>query len=515
MAVTKIIPIRSTIQRSINYICDPKKTDISVLIHSEHCVPKMAGQIFHHHLNQCRAGGNTIGRHLIQSFAPGEVDHATAHEIGKRLADEILGGRYAYVLATHVDRGHIHNHFVWGAADMVSHKRYRSNKGTYHEIRNISDRLCDEHNLSVIVPQGVGKSYAEWETDKQGTSSKSKLKDAIDITVGTSASFEDFIKQMEEQGYTIKRGKHISFKAPDQERFTRAKRLGEEYTEGNIKIRIIETKHLASQKASFLQRTQALSQVQNMQQPSQEISTTPPSQSKTPPQESSIPTPQPHTPPQSQKPIQAPPKPQPQPPAPAPKPTPKPAKPLEGILLWETIIAKADTAEIYNALQQHGGYQHFVDLMTEARIAHETIDNAIKANEKRIAAFGCLRKDIVDLNSTRKVYNEYQALKKSTKFFAKRTAEKFYEKHEDEIRTHQNALLELKDYERPLYTVKEIDAEIVKGKAANVENGKAYRAAKAEHTRFTRVHSKLYAVNNEHKPKPPKRQRTRSNDWER
>ena len=71
MAVTKIIPIRSTIQRSVNYICDPKKTDISVLIHSEHCVPKMAGQIFHHHLDQCRAGGNTIGRHLIQSFAPG------------------------------------------------------------------------------------------------------------------------------------------------------------------------------------------------------------------------------------------------------------------------------------------------------------------------------------------------------------------------------------------------------------------------------------------------------------
>ncbi|MCL2566249.1 MAG: relaxase/mobilization nuclease domain-containing protein [Defluviitaleaceae bacterium] len=109
MAVTKILPIRSTIQRSVNYICNLAKTDGNLLIHSEHCVPQMAGQIFHHHLDKCRAGGNTIGRHLIQSFAPGEVDPATAHEIGKRLAEEILGGRYAYVLATHVDRGHTHN----------------------------------------------------------------------------------------------------------------------------------------------------------------------------------------------------------------------------------------------------------------------------------------------------------------------------------------------------------------------------------------------------------------------
>ena len=113
MAVTKIIPIRVTIEKSIDYICNPKKTDGQFYIHSEHCVPQTAALTFQHHLNQARAGGNTIGRHLIQSFAPGEVSPETAHEIGKRLAGEILGGKYAYVMATHVDRGHIHNHFVW------------------------------------------------------------------------------------------------------------------------------------------------------------------------------------------------------------------------------------------------------------------------------------------------------------------------------------------------------------------------------------------------------------------
>jgi len=438
----------------------------------------MAGQIFHHHLNQCRAGGNTIGRHLIQSFAPGEVDPITAHEIGKRLADEILGGRYAYVLATHVDRGHIHNHFVWGAADMVSHKRYRSNIGTYHEIRNISDRLCKEHNLSVIIPQGVGKSYAEWEADKQGTSWKSQLKTVIDKIVTSSASFEDFIKQMGEQGYTIKRGKHIAFQAPDQERFTRAKRLGAEYTEDEIKFRIAKVVSLKEQKA--------LAEKEQSKQPPQAQ----PQQQKAPIQKE-----------QSQK------------LTPTEKPSPKPP-PLEGIDLWERIIRRADTAEVYNLMQKHGGYQHFVDLMNESRIAHETIDNGIKANEKRIAAWGYLRKDITDLNRTHKVYNEYKTLQKSTKFLAKRTAAKFYEKHEGEILTHERALRDLKDYKRPLFTIKEIDAEIASIKKVNVTNAEYYRIAKAEHTRFTSVHSKLFAVNNEHKPKPPKRQRQRSQDWE-
>jgi len=275
---------------------------------------------------------------------------------------------------------------------------------------------------------------------------------------------------MEQQGYTIKRGKHIAFQAPDQERFTRAKRLGTEYTEDEIKSRIAKSVSLKEQKA--------LAEKEQSKQP--------PQQQKAPIQKE-----------QSQK------------PTPTQKLSPKPP-PLEGIALWERIIRKPDTAEIYDLMQKHGGYQHFVDLMTESRIAHETIDNAIKANEKRIAAWGYLRKDITDLNSTRKIYNEYKALKKSTKFLAKRTAAKFYEKHEGEILTHERALRDLKDYKRPLYTIKEIDEEITKGKAANVENAKSYRAAKAEHTRFTTVHRKLYAVNNEHKPKAPQRQIQRS-----
>ena len=240
MAVTKIIPIRVTIEKSVDYICNPKKTDGLFFIHSEHCVPQTAALTFQHHLNQARAGGNTIGRHLIQSFAPGEVSPETAHEIGKRLAAEILGGEYAFVMATHVDRGHIHNHFVWGAANVVTHKKYHSNKQTYHQIRDASDRLCEEYSLSVIVPQGIGKSYTEYNAEKQGASWKAKLRQTIDATLSESADYDDFLNRMQAQGYEIKKGAHISFRAPGQQRFTRAKTLGVEYTEDALRRRISE-----------------------------------------------------------------------------------------------------------------------------------------------------------------------------------------------------------------------------------------------------------------------------------
>ena len=132
---------------------------------------------------------------------------------------------------------------------MVSHKRYRSNKGTYHEIRNISDRLCKEQNLSVIVPQGRGKSYDNYYPEKTSQSWRDKLQATIDNLIPISKNFEDLLKQMESQGYKIKRGKHISFQAPEQERFTRAKRIGTEYTEDAIKDRIANSLLLQEQKA--------------------------------------------------------------------------------------------------------------------------------------------------------------------------------------------------------------------------------------------------------------------------
>ena len=240
MAVTKIIPIRSTIDKSVEYICNPSKTEECKYIHSENCFPQTAGIEFEIYLQKARAGGNTIGRHLIQSFAPRETTPEQAHEIGKKLAAEILGGQYAYVMSTHVDRDHIHNHFVWCAVNIETHTKYRSNKTTYHKIQEVSDRLCAENSLSVITEKSGrrGKGYTEYQAEQQGMSWKAKLREVIDDHIVSSADYNDFLQRMQDTGYEIKHDKYISFRAPGQERFTRGKTIGDDYVEERIKERL-------------------------------------------------------------------------------------------------------------------------------------------------------------------------------------------------------------------------------------------------------------------------------------
>ncbi len=183
--------------------------------------------------------GENLGRHLIQAFAPGEVTPEEAHQIGLELAKEILGGKYEFVLTTHIDRGHIHNHVIWNAVSFADHKHYHSNKRSYYEIRRASDRLCKEHGLSVIVPgQEKGKSYVEHQAVRNGTSYKAKLKSVIDRLLPACADLEYLLRRLQEEGYEIRRGKYISCRASDQERFTRLKTLGIDYTEEALAARI-------------------------------------------------------------------------------------------------------------------------------------------------------------------------------------------------------------------------------------------------------------------------------------
>ena len=240
MAVTKIKPIKSTVKKALDYIQNPAKTDGKLLVSSFGCSFETADIEFQMELEQAAMQkGNNIAHHLIQSFEPGKATPEQAHEIGRQLADEVLGGKYEYVLSTHIDKGHVHNHIIFCAVDMVEHKKYISNKQSYAYIRRTSDRLCRENGLSVVKPeQNKGKSYAEYQAEKVGASWKGKLKIAIDAFIPLSANFDGFLRRMETAGYEIKRGKYISFRAPGQERFTRCKTLGESYTEDAITGRI-------------------------------------------------------------------------------------------------------------------------------------------------------------------------------------------------------------------------------------------------------------------------------------
>ena len=239
MAITKTHPIKSTLKAAIDYICDPAKTDGKLLVSSYGCTAETADIEFGWTRRHAIDKGYNLGRHLIQAFSPGEVSPEKAHEIGMQLAQEILGGKYEFVLTTHVDKGHIHNHLIFNTVSFVDHKHYHSNKRSYHFIRRTSDRLCQEHGLSVIVPgQDKGKSYIEHTAAKAGTSYKAKLKAAIDRLIPACLDFEDLLFRLQREGYEIKRGKYISCRASDQERFTRLKTLGADYTEEAIRSRI-------------------------------------------------------------------------------------------------------------------------------------------------------------------------------------------------------------------------------------------------------------------------------------
>ena len=242
MAVTKIKAIRGTLSKAIAYILNPEKTDEKLLVSSYGCASETAAREFEWTRKIAEQKGmnpvRIIARHVIQSFEIGEVTPELAHEIGKQFADEILGGKYEYVLTTHIDKDHVHNHLIFNAVDFMDYHAYKSYKRIYYDMREVSDRLCKENGLSVIPPsQNKGMGYKEYTEAKRGTSWKQKLKQTIDRLVITAKDYDDFLRLMQEAGYEIKTGKYISFRAEGQERFTRSKTIGENYTEERIKER--------------------------------------------------------------------------------------------------------------------------------------------------------------------------------------------------------------------------------------------------------------------------------------
>ena len=249
MAITKIHPIKSTLNLAISYIVNGEKTDEQILVSTHKCHQETAHTQFLRTRNDAGTNGTVLARHLIQSFLPGETSPETAHQIGLELCKKILNDEYEYVLSTHIDKGHIHNHIIFNNVNMSTGKCYQSNKKSYHQIRYQSDKLCKENNLSVIDEfyesykkkyKTNGKSWYENEQAKQGTSWKSKLQFDIDRMIKQSKDWDEFLKKMADLGYEIKYGKHIAFKPKDKAKFTRAKTIGEDYTEGRLKERIIE-----------------------------------------------------------------------------------------------------------------------------------------------------------------------------------------------------------------------------------------------------------------------------------
>ncbi len=248
MAITKIHPIRADVQKAVDYICNPDKTNGELFVSSFACSPKMAGVEFDMNLLQGSRKGSNKAFHLIQSFAPGEVDAETAHKIGVELADKLLKGNHSYVVTTHVDTTSVHNHILFCSADNFTHKKFVCNKKTYKHIRTLSDRLCREYGLSVIENPGrnTGLSYEDWIAEGHDAPLREKIRRDIRECIKLAYSYEDFIRLMRERDYEVKGevlpdgstkvAKYIRFRASGYEQFVRGcyRSLGKGFTREEI-----------------------------------------------------------------------------------------------------------------------------------------------------------------------------------------------------------------------------------------------------------------------------------------
>ena len=285
MAYTRIHAIKSTVTKAVAYICNPDKTEDQLLVDTFGCGVETAKHDFAYALSRTKQSDKNLAYHLIQSFAIGEVSHEEAHRIGIELADKLLGGKYSYVVATHTDKGHPHNHIIFCAADNIDHKKYNACKKSYYHIRQLSDELCKEHNLSVIIPNSrKGKKYVEWKAEQENLSWKKRLREDIDECIKLAKSYEDFMNLIKDKGYKVSgnklgdpHAKYIKFLAPGQQRPVRGsfRNFGAGYTKEEIKDRIENPEKWQNKEQSEEERTttQVLKQKSRIKIPKKDILT--------------------------------------------------------------------------------------------------------------------------------------------------------------------------------------------------------------------------------------------------
>lgn len=245
----KAMPTRTRVQsmaRRHEYDQNPQKTQGGELVSSYMCTPETAAEEFE---ISKRLYAQLTGRsqpksrdvimyRIIQSFKPGEVTPEEANRIGYELAMRFTGGQHQFVVDTHTDKRHIHTHIEFNSTNLDCDGKFVNVKDSAFVLRRLNDELCRAHGLSVIEnPKKRAKLPGEAAAVKYGTSFKERLRQTIDRTLPGSKDFADFLARMRTEGYEVKQGKSLSFRAPGQMRFTRAARLGDDYTRDALETR--------------------------------------------------------------------------------------------------------------------------------------------------------------------------------------------------------------------------------------------------------------------------------------
>src|SRR5699024_6666708 len=245
MSVTKIQRVKS-VTHAVNYILKNNKTE-SHLINSYSCSPKQVKQDFEDVLNQYntkeRKDRKLNSRMIVQSYDPDEnITPEQAHEYGKEFAQNYLNDEYQYIIATHKDTNHIHNHIIFNDINYKTLEIFDSSReNTLHRMRAENNLINERYSLKIIEKTKQNHKYlshGEYDAKSKGTSFKARLENDIDLSIENTKNYQDFLKDMKEKGYEFKEGKHLAFKSPGSKKFMRTKTLGFNYLENSIKYRI-------------------------------------------------------------------------------------------------------------------------------------------------------------------------------------------------------------------------------------------------------------------------------------
>ena len=437
MATTRIMPLHigkgrtesRAISEIIDYVANPQKTDHGRLITSYQCDSRVADaqflldkQTYMASTGRVRGKDDVIAYHLRQSFVPGEITPEEANRLGVELARRFTKGKHAFIVCTHIDKAHVHNHIIWNSTTLECDRKFRNFWGSTRAVHRLSDTICIENGYSIVeAPKRRGQSYNKWLGDAAKPSHKEQLRQAIDRALARKpASLEELLRLLEQDGFTVhRRGKTISISAEGWGNNVRFDRLGDGYTLDELLTVLSGQKEHTPRKKTAVQaappKVNLLVDIQSKLK----------------------------------------------------------AGKGAGYACWAKVFNLKQMAQTLNYLSEHG-LLDYADLATktaEATIRYNALSSEIKAAEKRMAEIAVLRTHIINYAKTRETYVAYRKAGYSRKFYAE---------HEDEIRLHQAAKEAFNELNvKKLPTIKELQTEYAQLLADKKKAYGEYRQARA------------------------------------
>lgn len=259
MATTRLMPLHTgkgrtvgtAIEAIIDYVENPEKTDNGNLITSWQCDSRVADreflfskQQYIRNTGRVRGEDDVIAYHLRQSFRPGEITPEEANRLGCELVRRFTKGNHAYIVCTHIDKAHVHNHIIWNSTSLDEQRKFRNFWGSTRAVRRLNDTICVENGYSIVDdPKGKGQTYDKWLGNQKQPSHRERICYAIDEALARKPqSFEALLELLRQSGYQIKGGKVPSLLGEGQKRFIRMDTLGADYTPDALRAIIAGTK---------------------------------------------------------------------------------------------------------------------------------------------------------------------------------------------------------------------------------------------------------------------------------